>query len=87
MPCFGVEKQTYGTIGEGHGLNALLIDLREELGQKSEFGSLWVGVPRCEFPENPPDVHIGFDGHVFVDVAVGHEVDVVLLEHGLYQNA
>ena len=83
MLCLGVEKHTDGTIGEGHGFHSLGIDLGEELGQESEFGSLWVGVPECEFLENIPEVLCGFGGHVFVDVAVGHEVDVMLLEHGL----
>ena len=86
LPCFGVEKQTDSTIGEGHMLKSLLVDFRVELGQESDFGSVGVGVPLCNFCENVPDVHSRIDSHVFVDVAVGHKINVVLLEHRLHQN-
>ena len=63
-----------------------VVDFRVELGQEYDFGSVWVGVPLCEFCENVKDVHIRIDDHAFVKVAVGHKVNVVLLEHGLYQD-
>ena len=39
-----------------------------------------------EIFEDVPGVHTRIAIHVFVDVAMGHKINVVLLEHRLYQN-
>ena len=86
LPCLGVEKKADSTIGEGHCFKSLLVDFRVELVQEPDLGSVGVGVPQSKSFENFPLVHILLGDQVFVEVAVGHKVNVVLLEHRLYQN-